>query len=131
MFKAVSDMCVCAPPFLLPTTFPLINVFGVLKEENTENRTFALFLKCELSKTRKQKALKEALEGRMVTGAWLTEKLLIFIESLLQKVSAVESESFSHSTGLGTSYCNVLPTTTCLFVKVELVILAGSSWNAK
>lgn len=131
MFKAVSDMCVCAHPFLLPTTFPLINVFGVLKEENTENRTFALFLKCELSKTRKQKALEETLAGRMVTGAWLTEKLLIFIESLLQKVSAVESESFSHSTGLGTSYCNVLPTTTCLFVKVELVILAGSSWNAK
>lgn len=35
------------------------------------------------------------------------------------------------ATGLGTSYCNVLPTTTCLFVKVELVILAGSNWKAK
>jgi hypothetical protein len=39
-----------------PSAFPLINAFGVLKEENIENRT--LFIKIELSKTRKQKTTR-------------------------------------------------------------------------
>lgn len=70
MFKAVSDMCVCAPPFPLLTTFPLINVFGVLKGKYRKQNI--CFIKCELSKTRKQKALEETLEGSVVISAWLT-----------------------------------------------------------
>lgn len=67
MFKAVSDTYVYVYPSIPPPTFPLVNVFCVLKKENTENRMFALFIKFELSKTRKQnktkqKTLEETLE---------------------------------------------------------------------
>lgn len=79
VFKAVSGMCVyinALPPsasLLSPPlpTFSLINVFGFLKEGSTENRTFALFIKSELWKPRKQRILEGTLEGIVVASAWL------------------------------------------------------------
>ena len=133
VFKAVSDMCMYVHPSPYPpSAFPLINAFGVLKEENIENRTS--FIKIELSKTRKQKTT------RGNTGRKWGYTCLADLEVLnFYWVFSIYSRKYQQSrvrvsviaTGLGTSYYNILPATTCLFVEVGLVRLAGSNWNAK
>lgn len=133
VFKAVSDMCVYVHPSIPPTNISSNQCFWCSEGGKYRKQDIG-FIKFELSKSRKQKTTR-GNTGRKWgytcladLGAfnfyWVFSIYSRKFQQLSVRVSVI-------ATGLGTSYYNILPATTCLFVEVGLVILAGSNWNAK